>query len=309
MFLEGAHRRQGIFAREWLCAVDRCRRDAVEIGHRRRVDEVIHRIDVVIQFAHVFGLRNIGKLTCLQLIKIRIEVKYQLFVVERLAIVGSSLRFEHVHVVRLQVLKLFSVPQRETHVHFVGSQLNARRIGQHNLRTVEALVHFIDNGVVEHPRLGVLLLDIKVEILHAVEHALGNFDGRLRDFDRHQEAAQRFLRVGGNIILEIIDHKGEGEHQKEDGAHDAHQGYAGGLHGKELKVLAHVAESDERSQQHREGQGRGHQTDANIPEEFAQDRRGEALAHQVVDIAPHELHDKDEQTNEESPHKELQELA
>ena len=64
-------------------------------------------------------------------------------------------------------------------MHFVGSQLNARRIGQHNLRTVEALVHFIDNGVVEHPRLGVLLLDIKVEILHAVEHALGNFDGRL----------------------------------------------------------------------------------------------------------------------------------
>ena len=309
VLLEVTHRRQRIFARKRLCAVDLHSGNAVEIGHRARVDEVIDRIDVVVQLPHVLGLRNVGKLIGFQLIEIGIEVKNQLFVVECLAVVGHALRFEDRHVVRLEVLKLLAVPKREAHVHFVGRQLNARRIGEHNLRAVEALIHLIYNGVVEHARFGVFLLDIKVEILHAVEHPFGDFDGRLRYFDRNEQTAERFLRVGGDVILEVVDHKGEGQHQKEDGSHDAHEGNAGRLHRKEFEVLAHVSESDERGQQNGQRQRRGHQAHTHIPHEFAEHNGREPLAHQVVDISPHELHDKHEQTNEESPHKELQELA
>ena len=194
-------------------------------------------------------------------------------------------------------------------MHFVGRQLNARRIGEHNLRAVEALIHLIYNGVVEHARFGVFLLDIKVEILHAVEHPFGDFDGRLRYFDRNEQTAERFLRVGGDVVLEVVDHKGEGQHQKEDGSHDAHEGNTGGLHRKEFEVLAHVSESDERGQQNGQRQRRGHQAHTHIPHEFAEHNGREPLAHQVIDISPHELHDKYKQTNEESPHKELQELA
>ena len=101
----------------------------------------------------------------------------------------------------------------------------------------------------------------------------------------------------------------ERHHHAEDGRHDAHQRNARGLHGEEFEVFAHVAEGDERGQQDGQGQGGGHEGDAHVPEELPQDVEGEPFADQIVDPTPGELHHEDEQTNEESPHKELQELA
>ena len=110
--------------------------------------------------------------------------------------------------------------------------------------------------------------------------------------------------MGDGDVLEVERH--HAEHAAEDGqrTHHTHQRDAGGLHGCQFHALAEVTEGDERCQQHRQRQCLGHQRQGGVIEELGQHGKAQSLGHDVVDIQPQELHDKDEKADEESTDKE-----
>ena len=278
-----------------------------EIAQRGGVEHVVHRVDVVDNLAHVLGLRHRPELVGIELGEVGVEVDEDLLVGKGFAVVGLALWVEHVaSIVGFEALKLFAGPEGEAEVELVGRHFEAGGVGQHDLCAVETLVGLVDDGVVEHPRLGVLPFHVDVGVGDTVvEDALGDLHRRLRDFDGRGQCTEPLLGIGRNGVLEVERHAHERHHHAEDGRHDAYQRDARGLHGEEFEVFAHVAEGDERGQQDGQGQGGGHEGDAHVPEELPQDVEGEPFADQIVDPTPGELHHEDEQTNEESPHKEL----
>ena len=211
---------------------------------------------------------------------------------------------------RLQVLKLLAAPQVERQVHLVGRHLQSARIGQHNLRAVEALVRLVDNELVEHTRLHVLLLHVDVHVGHTVvEHALGNLHRRRSLFHANQQRAHTDGGLGRGLVLNIK-RKARDKHRREhDGAHHTEQRNTSRLHRKQLQVLAHISKRNQRGQQHRQWQRSGDERQAHVPEKLCQNGQRQSLAHQFVNIAPRKLHHKDEQTDKERCHKEQQELS
>ena len=191
----------------------------------------------------------------------------------------------------------------------VGRRLQAGRIGHHDLRILKALVHLVNNHLIEHARLGILVIHIDVDIGDAaIKHAFGNLDSRARLLHRHNHSRQLLLGIRRDVILKDKRNTRQQHAENADGHHDAPQRNAGRLHGRQFQLLAHISERNERSQQNGQRQSHRHQRDAGIPEKFGQNLHRQTLADQIIDITPKELHNQHEKTHKKRSHKKQQEL-
>lgn len=90
--------------------------------------------------------------------------------------------------------------------------------------------------------------------------------------------------------------------------HDPKQRDARSFHGEQLQILAHIAESNQRGQKKCQRQSLWNKRETHIPEETSKDIQRQALSHQIVNVAPGELHHVDEETHAEGRNEELKEL-
>ena len=222
---------------------------------------------------HVFRLRHSRQHLLVHEIEVAVKINEEAFIVKGLSVVGVigfALHLPHGSV-GLQVLELLPFPEVQDEVHFVGGHFHPGRVGEHDLRTVEALVCLVDDGLIEHARLGVFLFDVDVDVRYAtVEHALRNLHrGRLL-FHAEEERVELDLCCRRGEVLEI---EGDAEHRQCDEGgteHDAQQRDARRFHGEQFKAFAEISEGDERSQQNGERKRLGHERDAHVPEELCQ---------------------------------------
>ena len=73
-------------------------------------------------------------------------------------------------------------------------------------------------------------------------------------------------------------------------------------------MLTHIAESDERGQQNGQRQRRGNERNGHIPKKLRQNVERQSFAYEFIDVAPSELHHKDEKANAKGSHKQREEL-
>ena len=109
----------------------------------------------------------------------------------------------------------------------------------------------------------------------------------------------------------VVDPNGgelDDEHDDDERAHGLHQRDAGSLDGCQLRALAQVAEGYQRRQQDGQREGLRHQHQSHIPEKLGHHLQRQALAYQLVHIAPQKLHHQHKLADEERRKKQQPEL-
>ena len=136
-----------------------------------------------------------------------------------------------------------------------------------------------------------------------VEGSGGDFDFALGTAD--------IVPHGVNLVDGVGDQPVSHEegHQTDEAADDGHgkkhagQGDAGGLHGRELELLSQVSERHHGAQEGGQGNGQRQHRAAAPHQEFQDYLEFQALAHQLVNIYPEELHDQYEDHNRQDRQK------
>ena len=140
---------------------------------------------------------------------------------------------------------------------------------------------------VHHPRLLVAVVDAQDVPLDAVvEGADGDLDFGLGPAQVLPHRVDVVDGVGDQAVADV--ERGDGDEGARDGhgQQDAGEGDAGGVHGGELVVLAHVAEGHHRGQEGRQREGQRQHLAAPPHEEFQDDLEFQSLTHQFVDVQP-----------------------
>ena len=195
-------------------------------------------------------------------------------------------------------------------MRLVVGHLQVAGIGQDDARVVESAADVVNHHVEQRPGLGILAFDIQVVARNlVVEHPLGNLD--LRRFLTHgiKEGPHLRLRDRQHIVLEeerADRHQGDEHNQR---PHDLHQRHPGGLHRRKLEPLAEVTECHQRREQNRERERHRDHRQRGVEEQLAEHVDFKPLPHEVVDIAPEELHQHDEQAYEKRHKEQRQEAA
>ena len=107
---------------------------------------------------------------------------------------------------------------------------------------------------------------------------------------------------GHDVVGEVEGHAGEQQRHKGHGHHGAAHGDAAGFHGHELVFLAEVAHGHDGGEEHRDGQRHGDKGGGGVHQQFGDDAELEPLAHQVVHILPHKLHQQHQHREGEGEH-------
>ena len=182
----------------------------------------------------------------------------------------------------------------------VGTRLQFSRIGKNDVGIVHTIAHIVDDAVVEHTRLLVLVVHIEIHALHPiVEHTFGNIQlGRLLT-NGEKQRHQLLLCIRCHHILHMVAPHCENHHQNRQRTHGAYQRNACRLDSQQLQTLTHVSKRNEGCQQDGNRQCQRNECFGGIEEELGKDSQFQALSHQVVHIFPKELHHYDEQTDHE----------
>ena len=172
--------------------------------------------------------------------------------------------------------------------------------GPDDVGVFETFGKVVDEQVLHHARFAVLLLDIDVVSVNvAIEHTFGNVQFRRCLLHGYEQCPELHLRLGGNDVLEIEGDATKHGTENDERTDDAEQGDACRLHGKELVLLAEVAEGHKSGQQDGKGERKGNQSQCRVEEELGQDSNFQTFTYQFVYISPQELHHEYEKADKE----------
>ena len=262
----------------------------------QRVDAHAERVNGLRELGHVLAHILVAHSPLVEAVEIGVERYEHLLVEESLA------AERHVAVGRAllaQVLELLAVPEMQIEITHVGRERQARRVGHEYRGVVAAVRDVIDHHAPQQARLLVFRLDIEVPARNlVVERPLRDLElGRLLP-GREEQRPHLDLGAGQHVVLE---EERPDRHQRDEDdqrAHGLHQRDAGGLNGRQLRLLPEIAESHQTRQQDGEGQRHRHHADGGVEEKFGQKPHRQPFAHQVVDVSPQELHQHDEEHDE-----------
>ena len=276
--------------------VERSALHVVGVGMRRAVNQLVDGVDALFQLVDALGASRIGEVSIAHL-EVLVEVDDEMLLHESLATVRHIVGLQGIIA---QVLELLTIKKVQNQVLLVGTRLQPTRIGKDDVGIVHTVAHVVDDAIVEHTRLLVLVVHIEIHALHPiVEHALGNVQfGRLLA-NGEQQRHQLLLRIRCYHVLHMIAPHRENHHQDCQRPHGAHQRDASRLDSQQLQALTHVSERNEGCQQDGNRQRQRDESFGGIEEELGKDGQFQTLSHQVVHIFPKELHHNDEQTDHE----------
>ena len=142
-----------------------------------------------------------------------------------------------------------------------------------------------------------------------VEHPFGNL--QLGRFLAHgvKQSPHLGLSHRKHIILEEERTYGHQSDEYNERTHHLHQRNARRLHGRKLEPFAEVAERHKGCKQDGQRERHGHHSEGGVEEQLAYHVHLQPLAHKLVDIAPEELHQHDEQTDKKRHQEQRQETA
>ena len=170
---------------------------------------------------------------------------------------------------------------------------------------LESFGEIVDEQVLHHARLPVLLLDVDVVSVDvAIEHSFGNVQFRRCLFHGHQQCPELHLCFGGDDVLEVEGDAAKHGAEDDERTDDAEQGDACRLHGEKLVFLAEVAERHQGRQQDGERERKRNQSQCRVEEELGQDTNFQSFAYQFIYISPKELHHENEEADKECTRKE-----
>ena len=131
------------------------------------------------------------------------------------------------------------------------------------------------------------------------EESVLEFEALFLLADVVDDAEHLLVGVRHQVVRDEEAPHGDESHDDDQRLGDPEQRHPGRLHGQQFVVFAQIAHRHDRGQQHRQrqphrdhvGHGVGHQLD--------DDPGAESLAHEFVDVAPHEVHHQHEHDDEE----------
>ena len=154
----------------------------------------------------------------------------------------------------------------------------------------------VDEHVVEQVGVGVLVAYADGHVVQSVEEEpVAEFERLALLADVGDDAVHLLVGVGHQVVADEEAPHGNQTDEDEQRLGDAHEREPGGLHGQQFVVLAQVAHRHDGGQQHGQRQHVGH----GVGHQFDDDAGAQPLAHQLVDVAPHEVHHQHEHDDEE----------
>lgn len=193
-----------------------------------------------------------------------------------------------------------AVEERHQQELLVVREADVARIGHNRVHVAIHLAVVVNQHVAQQVRLGVLTPDANRHVVDAVEEeAVLELDGLLLLADVVEDAVHLLVGVGDQVVAHEEAAHGDDAHHHQQRPHDARQRHAGRLHGQQLVVLAQVAHRHNGGQQRGQRQTQRNHVGHGVGHQFDDDACAEALAHQLVDVTPYEVHHQDEHHDEE----------
>ena len=110
-------------------------------------------------------------------VEIGVKGKINLFVAEILATERQVSLCSDAKAIVAQVLEHLAAVEMKEEARLVFCEAQFAGVGQNDTRIVETARHVIDNHLVEHAGLGILMVDVEVHVGNlVVERTLGNLD-------------------------------------------------------------------------------------------------------------------------------------
>ena len=177
------------------------------------------------------------------------------------------------------------------------------------MRTARPILQVIDQHIIKHAGLLVLVVHIQVDVLNAIiEHPLWDVQLRRLHLQRPNHLQQLLLSLWRNLVLEVERRERQHHHQHNQWSHRANQRYARCLDGQQLQAFTQIAKRNQARQQDGQRQRRGHQRLDGIEEELRIHIHRQPLTHQVIDVLPQKLHHDDKRADAERACKQREEI-
>src|SRR5258708_11743621 len=215
------------------------------------------------------------------------------------------------HPITLPFLVDPSILQDELQGFFVGGDYHFPFLRYDDIILVARNVLFIDHYAADGGIIFFFFPDLDdVSLDLVIEDPFLDIESGLGDDDIIFEGIHLQVGYRDDIVIEKEGDITDDEADDEKRAHEAEQGDAGGFDGDELEGLTQVAEGHDRRQQHRQGQGQGHQGSSYIHDQRGDGEHIHAFPHDIVDIEPEELpydyEEGDKELSDKGPDKGLQ---
>ena len=266
----------------------------------------LHRVDVMRELVHVLGQGITRYALLVRNVEVRVEVDDEMLLHKGLAAVGHILCLQGI---ALQVLELLPLIEVQQQVHLVMGGLQSARIRQDDVRLVHSVLQVVDDDIVEHTCVLVLLLYIQVDVLDAViKYPFGNLQFWRFHLHRGQQLQEVLLRFWRNLVLKVERPQRHQGNQDDEWSERSKQRNACRLDGQQLQPLADVPERDEAGQQDGEWQRHRNEGLRSIEEELGIYVKRQALSYQVIDIFPQKLHHHDKKADAERACKQREEV-
>ena len=196
-----------------------------------------------------------------------------------------------------------AVEERHQQEPLVVRQADIARVGQNGVHVVVGRAVVVYQHVVQQVRVGFLVADADRHVVDTVEEQPVLELQRLLLLADVVERAVEFLVGARNEVVadEETAHRDDAD-QNDERLGDLHERHARRFHRQQLVVLAQVAHRHDGCEQHRERQSHRDHVGHEIGHQLDDDARAQSLAHQLVDIAPHDVHHQDEHHDEEREH-------
>ena len=131
-----------------------------------------HRVDVVRQLCHRLGAGTSRHVLLICEVEVCVEVDDEVLLHKCLPSVGHIPRLQRI---AGEVLELFPLIEVQQQVQFVAGGFQSGRICQDDVCPVHPVLHVVDDDIVEHTRLLILVLHVEVDVLNPiVEHTFGD---------------------------------------------------------------------------------------------------------------------------------------
>ena len=199
-----------------------------------------------------------------------------------------------------RLLVALAAVQGDQQILLVVRQGDVARVGQRRGHIAVRIARVVDQHAVQKFRFGVLTVHPDADVVHAVEkQPVLEFDRLFLLTDIVQQVGDFFRSDRHQIIGDEKAADGYEQHQYDQRTHDFRQGDAGRLEREQFVILAHVAHRHHGGEQRGQRQHHRDQRDGRVHHQFQNHVHAEPFADQLVDVAPHELHDENEKHYEE----------
>ena len=197
----------------------------------------------------------------------------------------------------------FAVEERHQQEALVVREPDVARVGDDGVHVSAGVAVVVDQHVVEQVRVGLLVAHADRHVVDAVEEeSVLELEGLFLLADVVERAVEFLVGRRNEVVAD--EEAGHGQHAHEDDERlgDLHERHAGRLHGQQLVVLAEVSHRHDRREEHREGKSHRDEVRHEVGHQLDDDSCAETLAHQFVDVAPHDVHHQHEHDDEEREH-------